>query len=356
MRPTSSRSLRSSSSPRIPATWRPTRSPRCGLATTDASIVSATRTSTTPAEASTRSHRSPHTTSGSRVTCWATPIRTTRHRWRPRTTSTRHETRSTSSSTPTLTSTTSSSPPTRATRSSSSERRTRSTTTRATWSATTTTTQSTGFASSPGARAPRSSTYRSTNRICVSNESLVMRGLDSHPTCPARLFAYPAQSNFSGVQHPLEWVEAAQARGWDVLLDSAAFAPTNRLDLSVIKPDYVPVSFYKMFGYPTGVGALHRQARGARQARASVVRWRHDHARLGPGRGLASPHARARGLRGRHDRLPRPACGHDRTGPAELHRRRDHPRSRHSARGLAARRDDCAESQQRAADGAHLRS
>ena len=36
----------------------------------------------------------------------------------------------------------------------------------------------------------------------------------------------------------------------------AAFAPTNRLDLSRWKPDFVPLSFYKMFGYPTGVGAL----------------------------------------------------------------------------------------------------
>jgi selenocysteine lyase/cysteine desulfurase len=70
------------------------------------------------------------------------------------------------------------------------------------------------------------------------------------------LFAFPAQSNFSGVQHPLEWIEIAQANGWDVLLDCAAFAPTNRLDLSTIQPDYVPLSFYKMFGYPTGVGAL----------------------------------------------------------------------------------------------------
>ncbi|MCP4693599.1 MAG: PAS domain S-box protein, partial [Desulfobacterales bacterium] len=42
------------------------------------------------------------------------------------------------------------------------------------------------------------------------------------------LFAFPAQSNFSGVQHPLEWIEAARARGWDVLVDAAAFAPTNR--------------------------------------------------------------------------------------------------------------------------------
>ena len=32
--------------------------------------------------------------------------------------------------------------------------------------------------------------------------------------------------------------------------------PTSRLDLSVWKPDFVPISFYKMFGYPTGLGAL----------------------------------------------------------------------------------------------------
>lgn len=43
-----------------------------------------------------------------------------------------------------------------------------------------------------------------------------------------RLFAYPAQSNFTGVQHPLEWIEEAQSRGWDVLLDAAAFVPTDR--------------------------------------------------------------------------------------------------------------------------------
>jgi len=70
------------------------------------------------------------------------------------------------------------------------------------------------------------------------------------------LFAYPAQSNFSSVQHPLEWVDRAQAAGWDVILDAAAFVPTSELDLSKVKPDFVPVSFYKMFGYPTGIGAL----------------------------------------------------------------------------------------------------
>ena len=70
------------------------------------------------------------------------------------------------------------------------------------------------------------------------------------------LFAYPAQSNFSGVQHPLAWVDQAQAAGWDVLLDAAAFVPTSRLDLGVVRPEFVTVSWYKMFGYPTGIGCL----------------------------------------------------------------------------------------------------
>jgi len=70
------------------------------------------------------------------------------------------------------------------------------------------------------------------------------------------LLAYPAQSNFTGVQHSLEWIAQAQAQGWDVLVDCAAFAPTNRLDLSRWQPDFVPLSFYKIFGYPTGLGCL----------------------------------------------------------------------------------------------------
>jgi len=70
------------------------------------------------------------------------------------------------------------------------------------------------------------------------------------------LLAFPAQSNFSGVQHDLAWIDRAHELGWHVLLDAAAFVPTNRLDLSLYRPDFVPVSFYKMFGYPTGVGCL----------------------------------------------------------------------------------------------------
>jgi selenocysteine lyase/cysteine desulfurase len=75
-------------------------------------------------------------------------------------------------------------------------------------------------------------------------------------TSARNLFAYPAQSNFSGVKHPLELIGEAQDMGWDVLLDAAAFVPTNPLDLSQCKPDFMAISFYKMFGFPTGVGAL----------------------------------------------------------------------------------------------------
>jgi selenocysteine lyase/cysteine desulfurase len=80
--------------------------------------------------------------------------------------------------------------------------------------------------------------------------------LDRRSPAAHNLFAFPAQSNFTGVKHPLDMVDEAHARGWDVLLDAASFVPTNRLDLSVVRADFVCLSFYKMFGYPTGVGCL----------------------------------------------------------------------------------------------------
>ena len=70
------------------------------------------------------------------------------------------------------------------------------------------------------------------------------------------LLAFPAQSNFSGVKHPLALIDRARSQGWKVLLDAAAFVPTNHLDLREVSPDFVSISFYKMFGYPTGVGCL----------------------------------------------------------------------------------------------------
>lgn len=81
------------------------------------------------------------------------------------------------------------------------------------------------------------------------------------------LIAYPAQSNFSGTKYPLWWIKEFQngalngvknlnSKHWFVLLDAACLVYNDRLDLSEYKPDFVTVSFYKIFGYPTGVGAL----------------------------------------------------------------------------------------------------
>lgn len=81
------------------------------------------------------------------------------------------------------------------------------------------------------------------------------------------LFVYPAQCNFSGLKYPLNWITDVQNgtltnvisdtyTRWYVLLDAAAYVSTNDLDLSIHKPDFVCLSFYKMFGYPTGIGAL----------------------------------------------------------------------------------------------------
>ena len=70
------------------------------------------------------------------------------------------------------------------------------------------------------------------------------------------LFAFPAQSNFSGTRHPLALVDLARALGFDVLLDCAAFIPSHPLSLRECPADFAVLSFYKLFGYPTGLGAL----------------------------------------------------------------------------------------------------
>lgn len=80
----------------------------------------------------------------------------------------------------------------------------------------------------------------------------------------AGLLAYPAQSNFSGVRHPLALVRQARALGFEVMLDCAAYLPSHPLSLRECPADFAVMSFYKLFGYPTGVGALvmRREALG----------------------------------------------------------------------------------------------
>ncbi|KAG0317939.1 hypothetical protein BGZ99_005946 [Dissophora globulifera] len=78
------------------------------------------------------------------------------------------------------------------------------------------------------------------------------------------LFAYPAQCNFGGRRFPLSWpgqikdrLDTSTTKNL-VLLDAASYAMTSELDLSDhnSSPDFVVISFYKMFGFPTGLGAV----------------------------------------------------------------------------------------------------
>ena len=90
--------------------------------------------------------------------------------------------------------------------------------------------------------------------LSISNDEILAKLSESK--AQNKLLAYPAQSNVSGVKHNLNYIKIAKELGWDVLLDAAAFVPTSVLDLSEHKPDFVTISFYKIFGYPTGIGCL----------------------------------------------------------------------------------------------------
>lgn len=82
------------------------------------------------------------------------------------------------------------------------------------------------------------------------------RALDKLDRGYAHLLAFPAQSNATGVLHDLRWIQIAQDRGAMVLCDASAYAPLSGFDGAAYQPDFIPVSFYKIFGYPTGIGCL----------------------------------------------------------------------------------------------------
>lgn len=77
------------------------------------------------------------------------------------------------------------------------------------------------------------------------------------------LFTYPAQSNMNGRRLPLDWPgklrRSAIPKHGNVysMLDAAAYVATAPLDLSDQRnaPDFIALSFYKIFGFPD-LGAL----------------------------------------------------------------------------------------------------
>jgi molybdenum cofactor sulfurtransferase len=130
--------------------------------------------------------------------------------------------------------------------------------------------------------------------LSTSSSSMIAEGVndnakDSHKTTTYHLMAVPGECNFTGVKYPLSHIgsisntlskqllnenailtknssDSSDTHNddsndiWLWCLDASKLAATSHIDLSSlshdVKPDYIVFSFYKIFGYPTGLGAL----------------------------------------------------------------------------------------------------
>ncbi|KAJ7496581.1 PLP-dependent transferase [Mycena latifolia] len=87
-------------------------------------------------------------------------------------------------------------------------------------------------------------------------KNVLLRNRPRSKDSPPCLFGLTGQSNISNTKNSLSIIEYATSLGYHTLLDAAALAATSTISLSDCRVDAMAVSFYKMFGYPTGVGAL----------------------------------------------------------------------------------------------------
>jgi molybdenum cofactor sulfurtransferase len=103
----------------------------------------------------------------------------------------------------------------------------------------------------------------SARHACLGSDDDVARWIRELPSTSAAapsavsLLAYPGQSNMTGRRLPLSWSADVHRQGAAAytLLDAAALATTKELRVSEWQPDFVAVSFYKIFGFPD-LGAL----------------------------------------------------------------------------------------------------
>ena len=85
----------------------------------------------------------------------------------------------------------------------------------------------------------------------------------THSADSLNLFAFPGECNFSGDMYSLKLCRDVRTGllgpgRWFVLVDAAKLASGSPISLANPEelPDFLTISFYKMFGYPTGIGAL----------------------------------------------------------------------------------------------------
>ncbi|KAG1836806.1 PLP-dependent transferase [Suillus subalutaceus] len=95
----------------------------------------------------------------------------------------------------------------------------------------------------------------STGGFVLSTAKVCPWRVTDHKTLSS-LFALTGLSNITNAKNPLSIIGFASSLGYHTLLDAAALAPSSVISLSETPVDAMVVSFYKMFGYPTGVGAL----------------------------------------------------------------------------------------------------
>ncbi len=93
------------------------------------------------------------------------------------------------------------------------------------------------------------------------------------PSCnnEQNLFAFPAQCNMTGDRFPLDWIAEMQNKDYLVLLDASSYCSSTRVNLSLYPADFVVLSFYKLFGYPTGLGALIVKSRAVNKMKKTYM-------------------------------------------------------------------------------------
>jgi molybdenum cofactor sulfurtransferase len=81
----------------------------------------------------------------------------------------------------------------------------------------------------------------------------------SEHEAPNHLLVFPLECNFGGTrsnaQNIIQTSHMAKSN-WFSMLDIAKAAATSKIHLRALDPDFACVSFYKIFGAPTGIGAL----------------------------------------------------------------------------------------------------
>uniref|UniRef100_A0A7S3JU12 Aminotransferase class V domain-containing protein n=1 Tax=Aureoumbra lagunensis TaxID=44058 RepID=A0A7S3JU12_9STRA len=99
----------------------------------------------------------------------------------------------------------------------------------------------------------------------IQNEQIPFLKSDELNDKALHLFAYPGEENFAGEMFPMDWAaQIIRARkektnplsNWRVLIDAAKLAAAHPINLTQTPVDFLTMSFYKLFGAPTGVGAL----------------------------------------------------------------------------------------------------